>query len=76
MATQSIPHVVSLPAPQTIRQITQLELLALLSLRNRARQLAEQARSLPVNVGDGAVRRTGGLGRNGGNPVAALRAAR
>jgi len=41
MATQIVPQVVSFPAPQAA-PITQFELAAVLSLRNRARQLEAQ----------------------------------
>jgi|SRR5579864_2692050 len=52
MATQIIasPQVVPFPVvPQTV-EITQLELAALLSLRNRARQIAEQVEAAEKSV--------------------------
>ncbi len=57
MATQSVIHsveqskssVVSFPVPE-VEPITQLEIAALLSLRNRARQLAEQVSSAETSI--------------------------
>ena len=57
MATQSVIHsveqskstVVSFPVP-AVESITQLEIVALLSLRNRARQIAEQIRDAEESI--------------------------
>jgi hypothetical protein len=57
VATQSVIHsveqskssVVSFPVPR-VEPVTQLEIVALLSLRNRARQLAEQVSAAETSI--------------------------
>lgn len=47
--TNAIPAVIPFPVP-AVEQVTQFELAALLSLRNRARQLAEQVEAAENSV--------------------------
>lgn len=48
IVTHSYPTVV--PIPATVEQVTQLEIVALLSLRNRARQLEQQVREAEESI--------------------------